>query len=81
MLSQGPPEHQLMPATEVSPDSLESFRVGGLQTIWYIPEYVSESEESCILRNLNSAKSRWTQVDVDMCVRRDIRSRSPAHAA
>ena len=56
-----------MPAKEVNPDTLDSFRIGGLQTIYYIPEYITDSEESCILRNLNSVKSRWTQVAVDMC--------------
>ena len=56
-----------MPGKEVSPDTLDSFRIGGLQTIYYIPEYITDSEESCILRNLNGVKSRWTQVAVDMC--------------
>lgn len=58
-------------ATEVTPDSLECFRVGELQTICYVPEYITASEELCILRNLNSAKTRWTQVAVDMCLRRN----------
>lgn len=70
-----------MPATEVNPDTLESFQIGGLQTIYYIPEYVTEAEEWSILRNLNGVKSRWTQVNVDMCLRRDPWSRFPAHAA
>jgi hypothetical protein len=57
-------KRQLMPVSESASDTLEKFKIGSLQTLYYIPEYVTEAEESSILQNLESTKSRWTQVGV-----------------
>lgn len=53
-----------MPVVEPGSETLEKFKIGLLQTLYYIPEYITEAEESSILQNLDSTRSRWTQVNL-----------------
>jgi len=42
--------------------SLESFKVGNINSIYYIPEYVSATYEEYLLEQIRSYKAKWTQV-------------------
>ncbi len=45
-----------------SKGTLKRFRVGDLPTVYCIQEYISKAEETSLLTEIRSAKTRWTQV-------------------
>lgn len=51
-----------MSNTDLRSDTLEQFRVGLLNSLYYVPDYVAEAEEASLLREVQGAKARWTQV-------------------
>lgn len=46
----------------VSPEGLHTFRQGTLPTIFYVPDYISQLDESQILDRIRASKSKWTQL-------------------
>lgn len=41
---------------------LESYRVGSLPRIYYVPEFISEAQEAQLLCEIRASKFKWTQV-------------------
>lgn len=41
---------------------LEQYAVGGLNGLYYIPNYLEPCQQRSLLENMHSSKSRWTQV-------------------
>ena len=41
---------------------LNTYRVGDLPDVFYIPDYISREEEQSLLNNINGTKAKWTQV-------------------
>ena len=41
---------------------LEKFRVGDLQSVFYIPDAISAAEEQRLLREIRASKQQWKTV-------------------
>ncbi|KAK3261660.1 hypothetical protein CYMTET_29442, partial [Cymbomonas tetramitiformis] len=52
-------EHDML---ALSPQTLEGFRVSQLDSVYYIPSYVTEAQEHSLLDQVSSARSKWTNL-------------------
>ena len=41
---------------------VQQYSLTGLNGLYYIPEYLDSIQQNCLLENIRSSKSRWTQV-------------------
>ena len=42
--------------------NIKKYAVGGLNGLYYIPNYLEPCQQDSLLENIRSSKSRWTQV-------------------
>lgn len=41
---------------------LQQYCLTGLKGLYYIPDYLDSTQQNCLLEDIRSSKSRWTQV-------------------
>ncbi len=47
---------------------LDQYRVGSLGSVFYVPEYISETEEARLLADVHGARTKWQQVHTMLAI-------------
>ena len=51
----------------LSLEILDKYRVkSGLQSVYYVPDFITALEESSLVSNINATKMQWVQVSCQM---------------